>query len=183
MLWGVRWSIKQQDAKGKGSLPHHHPTGLPWGGQMFYQGIAAWETQAQMSAEMWVEEKAAASWTSLGQRETNVLILESNELDCNTFWVSPQANSFIPVPPRTYKEKEKTKQNMQKPIAFGLDYTEGWSGIPLYIWGMSSSLGLLGILAYKEDEASCWWPSPLPCCHQSFHRWPRPACSPPLILE
>ena len=71
MLWGVRWSIKRQDGKGKGSLPHHrptglpwedgkgkgslphhHPTGLPWGGQMFYQGIAAWETQAQMSAEM-----------------------------------------------------------------------------------------------------------------------------------
>ena len=72
-----------------------------------------------------MEEKAAASWTSLGQRETNILILESNELDYITFLVSPQANFFIPVPPRTYKEKEKAKQNMQKPIAFGLDYTEG----------------------------------------------------------
>ena len=52
MLWGVRWSIKRRDGKGKGSLPHHHPVGLPWGGQMLYQGIAASETHAQMSAEM-----------------------------------------------------------------------------------------------------------------------------------
>ena len=120
MLWGLRWSIKRQDGKGKGSLPHHHPMGLPWGGQVFYQGTAAWETHAQMSAEMWVEEKASASWTSLGQRETNVLILENNELHYNTFWVFPQANSFIPVPPRTYKEKEGKKKNMQKPVAVGL---------------------------------------------------------------